>query len=330
MCNYKVMRILALALTLLSPLVFAQEKAKEIFGTSVTTTVSPWAQHSPGKDHELNLKGRLRVDGFVNLDSKGCLQVKARLTTGDKLNNEFFNTGIGTNDADLTLSLRQLYVSAACLKNLTVEAGAVPVRNFGSMGLSGNGYIDGVQVVIKDEENKREFILSAGQVDPVASLLKRSFNDLNHISAQVKQDLGDVDPFLSLCLYEDTMFSRAGVTWALTMYSKWLQEAGAEVMMSDSKLIGGYTHVKLNVKNFETRLVLSTINPDPKASDKLAFQMKQFYGYGKNALVEVSRNLPKDFTVNLRLRVGDAGPLAQVGLTKTLKLSKKRKPATSL
>jgi hypothetical protein len=289
--------------------------------------LSPWYQQPSGKADEENLKGRARVNGWINITSDGCVKIRGRLTTGDRFNNEWVNTGLGTQDSEFSLALRQLYVSATCLKNVTAEAGAVPVRNFGTLGLSDNGAINGLSVVINDEKNNREWIMSLGEVDAVTNLFERNIEEINHASIQLKQKLPsqNLELFASTSLYEETIFSRAGVTWAMEQYVKWIKDVGIEGIFSDEKLMGGILFTRLNTGSWNTRLAVSTINPQPSESDRLAFLMKQFYGYGTNFYLETSKDISPSLTINGRVRVGEAGPMIQGGIAWKFTTAKKKK-----
>lgn len=279
-------------------------------------SLSTWTQDPVGKPGEDNLKARLRADGWINVTKNGCVKIQGRLTTGNKFNNEWVNTGVGTNEADFSLSLRHLYVSATCLKNLKVEFGSVPVSNSGGLGLSDNGYVDGLNITIKDEENDREWVVSVGSVEAEANLLKRDYDKVNHASVQLNQGIGkNGTGILRVSKYEESYFTRAGIRWAVSEYLKWLEETGAEVLFSDDRLIGGMIHSSFTLDNWKSRVVVSRINPDPHESDRLAFLLKQFYGYGDNILIESNKALNDKVTLNLRFRLGDAGPMAQAGLT---------------
>ena len=86
--------------------------------------------------------------------------------------------------------------------------------------------------------------------------------------------------------------------------------------MSDDRLMGGRGYTKFEYAGWNTTVSLSHISPDPSDSDRLAFLLKQFYGYGTNGYFEASKDLKKDRLIyNVRFRVGDAGPLVQTGLT---------------
>ncbi len=160
-------------------------------GVEAQLTAAVWAAKPTDKPDELNVKGQVRIDGFIDVTPEGwkanCLQIKGRLTSGDKFNNETFNSGLGTQDGDFSLSLRQLYVSSHCLKDIQIEAGSVAPRGYGTMGLSQYGALDGVQVIIKDEDHGREYYLSAGEVQAETHLPDREYKEINHLSAQVSQ-----------------------------------------------------------------------------------------------------------------------------------------------
>jgi hypothetical protein len=310
-------------------LLLASNAFAQSMGVNGTAGISPWYQHNTGKTEEFDLKGRFRVNGWINITENGCVKVQARLTTGDKLNNEWINTGMGTNDPKMSVALRQLYVDVTCLKNVKVQVGSVPVENFGSMGLSDNGSIDGISVVINDVANKRDYIVALGNVDVEASLLNRSMDHINHASVQVRQHLGaEVDAYASMSYYEDTLFSRAGLSWAVSKYVAWLKTVGADSLFSDQHYIGVRAYTDIDLGKFKNRVSFTSINPNPSDSDRLAFTMKQFYGYGRNFYFETSRDLSPSLSVNLRVRVGDAGPMAQAGLTWKFNAQKKKKRPT--
>jgi hypothetical protein len=304
-----------------------EKNKKPLFEMEGEFQLAPWYNDPPASDPEYNIKARMRSDGWMNISKDGCLKVRARLTTGNKLNNEFFNTGIGTQEVDLSLSLRHLYMSAACLKKYTLEAGSVPVRNFGIMGLTSNGSITGFQVYIKQNE-RQEFILNIGNVDPDPNLFSREIKTINHFSLQTNQkiDNNKTSVFLSVSGYEDKFITRAGIAMAISKYVKWLngiEELGLESMVIDDHYLGTMLSVKFQAMKINHRIALSQIDEDVTESEKIAFQRKQFYGYGKNILLESSKQLNHELTVNARFRFGDAGPLVQFGILKKISTTKK-------
>ncbi len=286
--------------------------------------ISPWFQKLADKPNEFNLKGRIRIDGWVNLTEDGCLKLRARLTTGEKFNNEWINSGVGTADPDFRIALRQVYVSLACLKGIQIEAGSVPVKNFGNLGLSDNGSIDGVQVSIIDAEHQREWLLSAGHVGIEADLFKRNLTAINHGNIQVRQSFGkEISAYLSVSNYESTFYSRTGIQWILSQYSAWLKDVGADIIFADEKYRGVAGYTRFNVGPWNSRIALSTNIKHPTEGERLALLMKQFYGYGKNIYLETSRDYSKTLSVNARIRLGDAGPMALAGVTWKFRAAKR-------
>lgn len=311
---------LFLFLSLLSVTISGMAQTFPDYELKVIGRVHGWDDQPTDKPAEQNIRGALRLDGWIDVTPKGlpkgCLRVASRLVTGDRFNNEWVSTGIGDGEAKLNVSLRQLYVSSTCLKNITIDAGSVPVKRHGVLGLSESGYLDGINVVIDDQENGRNVIIQVGAVDGETNLFKRDFDHINTAGIQVKQALSEnVSGFIALAAYKDSLFNRGGMSWALGEYSKWLKETGAEVLFSEDRLLGGLLYTKFDLKQIETTVSVARINPNPEESDKLGFLLKQFYGYGTNFYLEANRKLSSSTTLNFRLRLGDAGPRIQTGVT---------------
>jgi hypothetical protein len=335
MALIRVILLLALQISSTSQ---AQSVGKQIInrlGGEATGHASGWYQEFPNVETQANLKARLRLDGWVNVTSDGCLKVKARIATGNTLNNEWMNTGLGTQPTDLmgdlSLGLRQLYISSECRTlgrvKLTSEAGAVAVRSFGSMGLYANqAHMDGLQIYLQDEKSGTEWIASVGRVTPEAHLLDRGQYTVNHFTVLgQKSFLKNGKAFVAFAQYENNKISRAGLQWALDQYAKWLQLVTAESIVINQRYSGTMLSLTTPIKKTSVRWVASSINPNPTEQAMQSFQMKQFYGYGKNLLIEVTRPLQKGFTLTLRARVGDAGDLAIIGISKNLKTKNKSK-----
>ncbi len=303
---------------------YAQDK--DLFQIDVTGRIQGWDQGSTATaPAEQNLKGVLRVDGWVNVTPDGCLRVASRLATGDKFNNEWVNTGIGDSEASMNLALRQLYISSSCLKNITVDVGAAPVRRHGTLGLSESGYVDGINIVIDEEGAGRNWIISVGAVGGEPNLFKRDYDEINHASVQVKQEITkEHAAFVAVAKYKETMFTRGGISWALSKYSKWLKETGAEVLFADEHMLGGIVYAKFAVKNWTNTFSIAKITPDVNSDEKAGFLMKQFYGYGTNVYFEANRKVNDRMNLDFRVRLGDAGTRVQAGFTLKFGVRKRR------
>lgn len=302
----------------------------EKMGVETQVSVSPWYNEQNNKDAEFNLKSRIRLDGWINVTKDGCLKIKGRVSTGNRFNNEWFNTGQGTQAADFSIALRQLYINSKCRDKIELEAGVVPIRTHGSLGLASAGNMNGLNVIYQDEEHKRNWIFSVGEIESEVDLFKRKYEDINLVAVQVRQEFkNNMSSFGSIALKDQQLLTRAGLAWALKKYHYWLKEMNIETLVRDDHVLGFMSAIsfenKLSQKNktpWKSRLAFSYIDPKPSDEERFAFLFKQFYGYGANLLIENSKELSKRVDFNLRLRFGDAGTLAQTGIQ--IKLSSRK------
>jgi len=284
-------------------------------------------EKSTGTEHAL--RAQLRLNGWVNLDSAGCLKARARITSGNSFNSEWMQTGIGKGSADVQIGLRHLYLDYKCIEsNVRIEAGAFSARPAGGPGNLGPtevGWIDGLRVTITNEEKIRDIYLSVGEVSDTKNpnLLTRKHTGINHAMLEIKQVVNkDVTAHASIARQDKQIFSRAGLNWVITQYIGWIKNmgantsVGAEALVADDHLIGGMIYSDFNLKTWRVRTFVTRITPNPSDEERLNLLFKNFYGYGSNAYFELSHDIfNKKMTLNLRARVGDAGKLVEAGIT---------------
>jgi len=313
--------ILAIIFTLISQSTFAQEAAKDDdwFGAKGRVRiVDRWEERPTGTQH--TVRGQFRIDPWVNLDSTGCIKLRGRLSSGDSYNSEWMVSGLADGNTNIDISLRRLYVDIKCLnEKVTLQAGAMPVETEGRLGLTDYGWVDGVRVIIEDKT--RVMYLTVGEINDLKTpnLFKRKHTGINYIQAELNQEFGEGHSVLvSLSEYDDTIYSRAGLRYAIQKYISWLDAVAAEVIYSGSNKLGTHLELAFKSTNWNFRLFHANLNPNPSEQDKLNFLVKNFYGYGKNYYFEADRPFGKDkkWVFAIRARDGKAGKLLETGLTR--------------
>ncbi len=318
--------ILAIIFTFISQTSVAQDKADDWFGLSGRVrAVDRWEERSTGTQH--TVRGQVRADAWVNVSPDGCVKLNARVTSGQNYNSEWMVSGLADGIESYNINIRRLFVDMSCLGKLKLEAGAMAVRTDGRLGLTDYGWVDGVRVYMKDE--KRTMYLTVGEISDLKTpnVFKRKHDGINYIQAEVTQKIGKHDIFVSLSEYEDTIYSRAGLKYAINKYFQWLENVSldyvsAEAMLSGSKKLGDHFEAAFNVKNWEIRLCAYNLEPNPTQQDKENLLVKNFYGYGKNYYIESDRDFGKNNNWNFTVRVrdGEAGKLLETGFTRKFKI----------
>lgn len=271
-----------------------------------------------GYDH--NVRGEARVDGFLKISE--CVQLRTRISTGDNFNTESLATGIGPAPAKFDINIRHLYIDSDCLSDaVKVEAGAIPVRNHGYLGLSSNGWIDGLRVTVQSGANTNASFSIGNVQTNQANVFRRDFNDINHVQLDVEQKLtAKLTGYTSVAAYNDMLFTRGGLRYALTEFVKWIEAVGAEGIAEGDNLMGGYLYSDFNLGDYNLRVAASRVQPNVTDEEKLALLIKDFYGFGDNLYVMGDRDIAKNLNLGARLRIGDAGQQFELRLTHKFKV----------
>ncbi len=343
------MRVILALILALSPIGSAAEETSDLLGISGLARIQQ--RHTDplvGKPTD-QIRGLLRLDGFLNLDKRGCMQVKARMLTGETFTSDNISHTVGDSmdslKAKLKISLRHIYLDYSCQsEKFRVELGALPTTNLasgeyvGNLGLGSSGWIDGMRVTIVDRENNREWIFSAGQVSDTKqpNVFKREHNDINHMQMMVRQkveNIGNVLENATFVLSESrhnkTYYTRAGIEAAIKGFGQWLgsEEAkllvGGELLASDDHLVGQMVHTDFDLKKWNARVTFAHIaKSSATAEDATSLVLKSYMAYGSNVYFYVKRDLSDSLALDMRVRVGDGGKMIETGITKRFCMKK--------
>ncbi len=320
----KVLILNILLLLFTKTTVFAQsveniqsEEEMIVAGINSNIAIDPWYSKTATNSESENVKGRVRIDGFLNISE--CIQLKTRIATGEKYNTEWFNTGLGTEEGKFKIFLRQLYVSIDCLEqhNIKFEVGTIPVSNYGTVGLSNNGSVDGINVYFTDKKHNRNYIVTVGNIKLNPNIFEHQINQINYESIQVQQILDSTDKnrqaSIAVSNYENTIYGRIALQWTLSQYSAWLKklqlQTTLEAITENDHIMGGLGGIQFLIASIQMRVIYSHLTPNPTSAERLSFSIKQFYGFGNNIYFEFSKKLNSVFTSSLYVRFGDAGTM---------------------
>ncbi len=319
--------ILAIIFTLISQVAFAletTEKNYDWFGVKGRVrAIDRWEEKKDGYQH--TIRGQFRADAWIKLSADGCVKLNARVTSGSNYNSEWIVSGLADGVESYDINVRRLYVDMKCLGKLNLEAGAMPVRTDGRLGLTDYGWVDGVRVYMKDD--KRTMYLTVGEINDLKTpnVFKRKHSGVNYIQAEVTQNFGEKghSVFVSLSDYEDTFYARVGMKYAIKKYFEWLKNwsldyVSAEAIVSGNNKLGDHFEAAFKKENWTVRLCAYYLEPNPSDTEKENLLVKNFYGYGSNYYIEGDRRFGKDnkWVFMFRVRDGDAGKLLETGFTR--------------
>ncbi|MES2769283.1 MAG: hypothetical protein V4596_09060 [Bdellovibrionota bacterium] len=325
--------ILAIIFTFIAQGSFAQSESSvkndDWFGIKGRVrAVDRWEEKSNDMQH--TVRGQIRVDGWVKLDKAGCVKLNARLTSGQNYNSEWLITNLADGSEAYDINLRRLYVDYSCInEKVILQAGAMPVMTNGRLGLTDYGWVDGVRVIIEDKN--RTWYLSVGEISDLKTpnVFKRKHEGINYLQAEVNQKFGKGNSlFVNVSEYEDTLYSRAGLKYAMNEYFKWLrvvslESVAAEALLSGDEKIGSHFESLFKRGEWSFIVIYADIHPNPSDIDKLNLLVKNSYGYGKNYYFEPSRTFGKNdnWIFGMRIRDGDAGLLVETQFTRNFKVN---------
>jgi hypothetical protein len=294
-----------------SVLSFAEEDRFDTSGS-----VRMYGRHDRTKEDPFNqLRYQARVNATFSIDEEGCVQLAGRLTTGENFNSENELTGVGEGHNSLHVNLRHLYVNMSCLhEKVKLEVGAMPVRTYGSKGLSDNGWVDGARMIIENKERGQTWYVSAGEIDELDTpgVFDRELDGVNYIQAEVVQEFNkEWTGAISLSDYEDEVYARAAVRWALNKYYDWLESAKVEALFNDGERVGDHLMIAFKTDDWNFQSIRTYIEEEAALQDGRL--IKNFYGLGTNYYLEGQRQINKRWRFYFRARQGDAKALVEAG-----------------
>lgn len=278
-------------------------------------------EEKDGRDSH-SLRGQFRLDAWVNLNDSGCVKIRTRITTGDSYNSESAISSAFDGKSSADLSIRRLYVDVRCLnENYRIEAGAMPARTEGRLGLTDYGWVDGVRVVIDDRKNGRLLYFTVGEINNLRTpnVFKRKHSGRNYTQAELSQIFGDDNSILvSLSEYDDTVYTRIALRLAMKQYVQWMDSVATESLFSGSQKAGTQTEALFKIKDWKLIAYRTTIAKNLPEEEKIDLLFKNFFGYGTNYYFEAEKSFGqnKQWTFGMRLRDGDAGYLIETGFTR--------------
>ncbi len=281
-----------------------------------------WIQLSEDEMNELNhaLVGRVRLEGSVKLDK--CVKLNARLNTGNSFNSENFYTGVGYKEAELNVDLRHLYVDIQCAKSaLSVELGALPTNDdtrIGNLGISNNGWIDGIRVSKSSEDGKTIWVFSAGSVQDFKNpnLFTRDRSEINHIDIGHQRPVTDeLSAGAVVGRFDEVYFTRLVLEYSASKLAKWLDTISLEGMTRDKDFVGYHLRTKVVIGGWDFNLINTHVDQNLNDERKYSLLIKDFYGFGDNYYLVVDKELSAGRSAFARGRVGDAGPRFELGMT---------------
>lgn len=262
--------------------------------------LAPWLQETSIGKTEFNTRFRMRINSSLEL-ARDCIALKNRLTTGRAFNNEWNNIGLGVQANDLKFGFRHLYIEGQCASKIDWMIGSIPVVNYGRLGLSANGNINGFGLKIKN------ILFSLGNVGSQVYFYDQKSYVFNHASVQYNYELEkDKNIYLSASSFSHLNFLRTGVS---------LKNINLELIGTMDHLLGGIFIYNYNFLNFNHHISISHIETPDEKSERLALRIKQFYGYGLNVLLESEKEFSKKWNLNSRIRFGEAEKLMMLSLT---------------
>lgn len=264
----------------------------------------------------LRVSGRLRA--WVALDEESCVKLRTRVATGRGFGSEFENTSIGNQNPSLEINLRHLYVDVACAERASqLEVGAVPVRSEGNLGFSASGWLDGFNLILKNDRQK--FLISAGALKELQtpSVFDREDRSFNFYQAEISHSLKEGSLlFMNLSKYEGTETQRLGLIWALTKYAHWIKSLRAETHLTDWNRTGHSLFLDFKAGEWTLSVGHSRLENSFVSDRELRALYSSFQGEGNNSYVTLERTFKKRLALFIRLREGDAPRYFEVGLVK--------------
>ncbi len=300
---------------------FAQSttSSTEGYGVSGRLRVADrWAEDDNKAVH--TARGQFRMDGWLKLGAGGCVKLNGRLTTGNSFNSEWAISGLADGKESVDFNLRRLYLDVACIKeNVKVEMGAMPARSVGRLGVTDYGWVDGLRVIIDDKENGRLLYLTVGEINDLKepSVFKRKHGGANYTQAELQQLFGDDNSIIiSISKYKDTLYTRAGLRWAVNSYFDWIDAISVETLFTEKKHTGDLFAMDKNLDKWKVRAYYSEIKKNPDPEKNIELLIKNSFGFGKNYYFELERQVGGKWQFNVRLRDGEAGYLMEAGFTR--------------
>lgn len=208
--------VFALAISLSTKTTFASETMSSASG-SVVPHESIYSLSGRGRtslrliekgDHDdLLSRWQLRLDGTLNITPDGCIKLNARIAGGSGYNSENMVAGIFDGEENLDINVRRIYVDMKCIsENVRLEAGAMPARSFGHLGLSQDGWVDGLRVIVDAKDQKRKIYFTLGEISDLKNpnAFSRDHSGLNYGQLELEQGLADKTILLSVSHFDDS------------------------------------------------------------------------------------------------------------------------------
>lgn len=269
--------------------------------------------------YDTQLRARGRVNGSVSINE--CISFNARLNTGNRFNTESSDTGIGDEPSDLEIHLRHLYIKRKCVdEKLQVEAGSMPLdfeNRIGSLGISSNGWLDGVRISLLDDKNATKWILSAGTISDTdtPNVFSRDRSDVNYYELGHERELSrQLKLGITGASYNDVFYSRMVFTYALNQYLNWLEALQIEGMLQRDNFVGSLLRLKLKLGDWQISNIYTHVDADLDEPDKYGILMKDFYGFKDNYYLETSKSIKGDLSFYTRTRIGHSSTRFELGL----------------
>ena len=277
------------------------------------------AEKNETSDYDTQLRARGRLNGAVKIDK--CISLKARMTTGDRFNTESSDTGIGDNPSDLEVNLRHLYIDRKCVdERLSLQAGSLPLdleNRIGSLGISSNGWLDGVRVNLQGADQTSKWVLSVGAMDAAETpnVFQRERESINYYELGHERELSEnLKLGVIGASYNDIFYSRIVFQYALSQYLNWMESVQMEGLLQKDNFVGSLLRLKVNLGEWDISTIYTHVDQDLDDVEKYGILMKDFYGFGDNYYLETSRPIKGDLSIYTRARVGDSSTRFELGL----------------
>tara|TARA_B100000749_G_scaffold280875_1_gene279555 strand:- start:4949 stop:6079 length:1131 start_codon:yes stop_codon:yes gene_type:complete len=268
---------------------------------------------------------RWRTRTKVNLDREGCLQLGARISTGNEFDSAWENSSIDNDgsDAHLDIDVRSFYLKLDCLsENQKLELGFLDSKSEGELGLHGDGWIDGLRYTyVFDGENTIKLTLAAGQVDDFENVgfYERDLSGANYYQMTVVGGIGDDIEYLAEAVeYEDTTIFRGGLEWAVSEHIKLIDTIAYEKVYADDKDLADLVTVRKQVQQFKLGLGYSEVEDLGDEEGINLYPRETFFGRGENYFAIVEFPVKEQGKVRFRARNSssdDEGYRVELGIS---------------
>jgi hypothetical protein len=249
---------------------------------------------------------RLVGDGYINLTDDGCLQLRARVSTGNTYNSDSAATGIGELEQNINLYMRYLYVDYTCyLNKVAVQAGAMQVKTQGISGAYQNGWVDGFRVSYKFS-SQNEVFATVGSVNDMntPNVFNRDHNGVNYLQIFTRQSISkDLKAAADLTNLDQTTYFNLTLDLILKDYFSFLTSLRVDIgttegqyqssvieftkVMDQWRISVGYSHKEAFKGDEDTLIRLPT---------------DTYYTVGHFFYININQQINKRWSVNFRAK----------------------------